>query len=360
MLRESGDFFVVSETERQKVKMFVLNESAVQKFLEESKVNASKLSEEISSGLSTDEDLSAFVEEISSQIAPKPMLPEAAEFTRSELNTASAVEQMRARASEAVYSEVPVHGKARMSSHDRRLRVKPVAAVRPIQRTLEDDLPAAPRQMPNDALQRPVISLYNSWAVDGRDVVMEVTHSGSFEEMMAMIASDRETKGVEFTAIDMGCGNGWAARRLVSHPLCRQVTGVDGAALMIAKAESIDIEGVAQYAIGDARKWTPEEPADVVMAQELLYLVDDPKETVTHLVEKCVAPGGRFIAALDCFKENKASQSWAEDLGVPMHCLTEAVWRRILKEAGLSAVESWRSKSGGPWQGTLIVTGVRH
>ena len=164
MLRESGDFFIVSETERQKVKMFELNENAVQKFVEEMKLIASKAADELSAGYSeAEEDLSDFVEEISSQISPKSV-SQSADSSRSETRT-SAAEPMRVKESEAVYSEVPVHGKARMSSHDRRLRVKPVAAVRAVQRTAEDDLPAAPRQMPNDALQRPVISLYNSWAV---------------------------------------------------------------------------------------------------------------------------------------------------------------------------------------------------
>ncbi len=118
-------------------------------------------------------------------------------------------------------------------------------------------------------------------------------------------------------------------------------------------------EKVAEYVIGDAQSWVPEAAADVVMAQELLYLVDDPKSTIAHLVSQCVAPGGRFIAALDCFKENKASHSWAEDLGIPMHCLPEAAWRKMMKDAGLSNVEAWRSKASGPWQGTLILTGVR-
>jgi trans-aconitate methyltransferase len=118
-------------------------------------------------------------------------------------------------------------------------------------------------------------------------------------------------------------------------------------------------ESLAQYVIGDAQSWKPPQPADVVMAQELLYLVDDPQQTVSHLVAHWLAPGGRFIAAVDCFKENKASHSWAEDLGVPMHCLPESAWRRILREAGLGNVEAWRTKPHGPWQGTLILTGVR-
>jgi hypothetical protein len=237
MLRESGDFFIVSETERQKVKMFELNESAVQKFLEENKLNGQQPAQE---DLTEDQAEPATIND---DIAPiqNSLVAESGASTDLQrgANTPVSVQQ-ESIVSDSIYSEVPVHGKARMSSHDRRLRVKPVAAVRAVQRLQEDDVPAPPRQTPEDALRRPVISLYNSWAVDGRDVVMEVTHSGSFDEMIALVAADREAKGTEFTALDIGCGNGWAARRLAAHPLCRQVVAVDGAALMISRAETLD------------------------------------------------------------------------------------------------------------------------
>ena len=229
MLRESGEFFKVSETERQKVKMFELDEVAVQKFLSE--IN-SKTVIETSNINGESVQRSEIVDDIP-QTPTVNICPETS-------SPAVAQQPVAASSDSSMYSMVPAHGKARMSSHDRRLRVKAAPSVRVVERVAEDELPAAPRRMEGDALDRPVISLYNSWAVDGRDVVMEVTHTASFEEMLAMVAADREAKGVEFTAIDMGCGNGWAARRLAEHPLCSHVTGVDGATLMIARAEAID------------------------------------------------------------------------------------------------------------------------
>jgi hypothetical protein len=251
MLRESGDFFTVSETERQKVKMFELNEEAVQKFQRENQSKESHQSTQAESE-SVVEDLTvnlkmeaAMISEDSSSAATVPSASDKL-YVRSPASSVTASDDARsvspgtASSAGPQYSEVPVHGKARMSSHDRRLRVKPVAAVRPVERLPEDDVPAAPQHTANDALRRPVISLYNSWAVDGRDVVMEVTHSSSFDEMFALIAADREAKGVEFSAMDAGCGNGWAARKLAAHPLCSRVVAVDGAALMISKARASD------------------------------------------------------------------------------------------------------------------------
>lgn len=45
---------------------------------------------------------------------------------------------------------------------------------------------------------------------------------------------------IEFTAIDAGCGNGWATRILARHDLCQSALGVDAAELMIKRAEMLD------------------------------------------------------------------------------------------------------------------------
>jgi hypothetical protein len=65
-----------------------------------------------------------------------------------------------------------------------------------------------------DALRRPAVSVYNAWALDGRDRVMEITHSAAFQEAWEFVAENRLTELHEFTVIDAGCGNGWAARQV--------------------------------------------------------------------------------------------------------------------------------------------------
>ena len=102
--------------------------------------------------------------------------------------------------------------------------------------------------------------MFNSWATDGRDVVMEITNSAAFDEVWRYITnkypqfSDQTlhdppgesgllhrhsvgggsrcggglstravSAGSKFSAIDSGCGNGWAARLLARHPRCGSV-----------------------------------------------------------------------------------------------------------------------------------------
>lgn len=106
-------------------------------------------------------------------------------------------------------------------------------------------------------------------------------------------------------------------------------------------------------------EWVPDEPVDVVIANEVLYLLDEPERAVQHIVGKWMKPGGRFVAGLDCYKENKLSHTWAEDLDVPMHCLPENTWKQIFIDSGLCDIEIVRSHSPGPWAGSLIIKGSK-
>ena len=54
--------------------------------------------------------------------------------------------------------------------------------------------------------------------------------------------SNAEKTQEKFSAIDIGCGNGWVVRLLKDHPLCYSAEGIDGAEAMIAKAKEIDSE----------------------------------------------------------------------------------------------------------------------
>jgi predicted TPR repeat methyltransferase len=51
---------------------------------------------------------------------------------------------------------------------------------------------------------------------------------------------DFEAQNTRFSAIDAGCGNGWATRMISKHELCDECIGVDAAELMVKKARDLD------------------------------------------------------------------------------------------------------------------------
>ena len=59
------------------------------------------------------------------------------------------------------------------------------------------------------------VDLFSEWAKLNRDEGMERGHSASVD---AIIAAVKGRLPSEFTAIDLGCGNGWAVRRLMRMP----------------------------------------------------------------------------------------------------------------------------------------------
>jgi len=376
MLRENSRFFEVSDTTRHKVKFFTLVPGEVGTFLGEctkqgyfsdsSKLVASMaeavksavdnidvaipVHQEVTSVLSMDtedEQLSLVTLELLKASAPAPV--------------ASSLEKKDDFES-VVHDYVPMQGKSRRQSGFDRRKQAP-ARVTKESRSLDsyrEVLPQAPVPDKRDAIKNQAVSLYNSWAMDGRDVVMEVTHATAFEEMWDHVKEEKLHPKREFTAIDGGCGNGWATRKMAEHPLCQAVVGVDAAARMVDRAQSLSEDDIkVSYKVGDVGTWIPKEEVDLVNLCETLYLIQEPLAALKHIVPTWLKPGGLLIASLDCYWENKLSHAWEGDLGVPMQCLSEKEWEKMFEDAGLVNVVRWRSMQKGPWQGTLLISGER-
>jgi hypothetical protein len=387
MLRENARFFTVSDTTRQKVKFFELIPDEVQAFLSETnKEEGQMLSEHAAAPGSPlvanmAESVRGAVEGIDAPLeveTDEPVLVGVRELDheRDEIPavSAAALEEVEEKQREGgvglapqndavVHDHVPGQGRARHTTgFDRRL--KPKVSV-PKEARVSDEfrevLPQAPTADERDAIVSPAVSLYNSWAMDGRDVVMEVTHAAAFEELWERVVEEK-LDGVRagFAAIDGGCGNGWAARRIAEHPLCKSVVGVDAAAVMVDRAESLSVSSdKLSFGVGDVAGWKPEAPVDLVNLCEVLYMLEDPQAALDHVSESWLKPGGLLIANLDCYWENKLSHAWEVDLGIAMHCLSEKQWEQMFEDAGLVNIKRWRSKSNGPWQGSLLMTGER-
>ena len=118
---------------------------------------------------------------------------------------------------------------------------------------------------------RPATDLFSEWADVGRDEGMERGHAASVEVMLERLLDGWNRP---FTAVDIGCGNGWVVRRLAAHQHCTQAVGVDGAPSMIAKAHAVDPEG--NYVEAMLPDWKPDDAVDLVHTMECLYYLNDP------------------------------------------------------------------------------------
>ena len=94
----------------------------------------------------------------------------------------------------------------------------------------------------------------------------------------------------------------------------RAVTGVDAGAVMIDRARALsDAEGTPahnklRFVVADIGSWAPDEPVDVLVLCETLYLLDDPVAALEVMVRSWLKPGGLVLANLDCYREKSVSR----------------------------------------------------
>ena len=84
---------------------------------------------------------------------------------------------------------------------------------------------------------RSATDVFSEWATKNKDEGMERGHAASVKAMLEMALPELPTP---YTAVDLGCGNGWVCRLLEQREECSHVVGVDGSDVMIEKAENRD------------------------------------------------------------------------------------------------------------------------
>ncbi|MCH1591964.1 MAG: class I SAM-dependent methyltransferase [Candidatus Thalassarchaeaceae archaeon] len=198
------------------------------------------------------------------------------------------------------------------------------------------------------------VTLFGKWAELGRDEGMETGHSASVQEMISIV---QERLPENFTAIDVGCGNGWAVRRLSNLPKCSHSYGVDGSEPMIKKARSIDPDG--EYVLGKLPEWTPTKTVDLILSMEFVYYLKEPLRFLQLLYDHWLSPGGTLVLGLDHYLENTQSLTWSESLGVHMATLSIEEWSMGLEDSGFIGVESLQVASKDNWPGTLVLLGTK-
>ncbi len=207
------------------------------------------------------------------------------------------------------------------------------------------------RGRPHSMTLRPATDLFSEWADVGRDEGMERGHTPSVDVML-----DRLLEGWNqpFTAIDIGCGNGWVVRRLRQHPLCAHASGMDGAPSMITKAREVDPTG--EYVEAMLPDWSPSKPVDLVHTMECLYYLEEPLPFLKTIHDAWMNPGGRLVIGVDHYLENEASHDWGVSLHVHMSTLSIEAWKQGLADSGFTDIHAEQVGAKEGWAGTLVLT----
>ncbi len=200
--------------------------------------------------------------------------------------------------------------------------------------------------------RRKATDVFSEWASKGKDEGMERGHAASVLEMLKFAGIPRTQP---YSAIDVGCGNGWVCRTVASDPMCKHVSGVDGSPTMIEKAVLTDPSG--SYFHGYLPEWKPETAVDLLHSMEFLYYLHDPAAMLKIFHDSWLNSGGIIVAGVDHYLENEDSHSWPDALNVHMTTLSVEQWKRAMIEAGFIDVEMHRVGLKEGFVGTLAMVG---
>lgn len=202
--------------------------------------------------------------------------------------------------------------------------------------------------------------VFDDWARQGRAEGMETGHGQTAGPLLATLPI---APGARF--LDLGCGNGWAARFAASQGA--SAMGIDASKEMVDRAnqKARDAGLDARFVRGDfAAIDSPDDAFDVAWSMEALYYAPDP-DAVLREVHRLLRPGGTMHMIIDHYTENEASHSWSGDLDVHMDLRSEADWVAAFQAAGFADAVASRLRSDDPatdaWkreQGSLYVRGT--
>jgi len=198
---------------------------------------------------------------------------------------------------------------------------------------------------------REATDVFSEWALRNRDEGMESGHANSVDEMLNVAIPMLD---VPFSAIDVGCGNGWVCRKLQSNNNCSKVVGIDGSIEMITKAKQ---KSSGEFHLAKLPGWKPSQKFDLIHSMEFLYYLKDPLEMLKTFFNEWLNKKGVLIAGVDHYLENTASLDWPTSLNVHMTTLSEEQWRQGMVDAGFTDVETRRVGLKSGFVGTLAISG---
>lgn len=199
--------------------------------------------------------------------------------------------------------------------------------------------------------KKAAVDVFSQWALIGKDEGMERGHAASVQAMLEL-AIPKLNDG--FSAIDLGCGNGWVTRML-SELGAGHSEGVDGSNEMITKATSKDSNH--KYSLGLLPDWSPGRRFDLVHTMEFLYYLDDPAGMISIIHDEWLEENGILVAGVDHYLEHEESLTWPEHVGVHMTTLSIDDWKSAMVNAGFKDVEIHQVAGKENFPGTLVMMG---
>ena len=185
---------------------------------------------------------------------------------------------------------------------------------------------------------------FNQWAAAGRGDEMESHHSDITEQTLALMDIQPTDR-----ILDLGCGTGWASRRMARIATAGEVVGLDVANELLRRAEqSSSAFRNVRYAWGSAENIPEADNAfNKVLSVESFYYYADQGKALDEL-RRVMAPGAELFILINLYKDNHYSLRWVTELKVPVQALSEAEYKALLEKHGFKNIEARRIPDRSP------------
>ncbi len=183
---------------------------------------------------------------------------------------------------------------------------------------------------------------FNQWAAAGRGDEMEDHHSDITDQTLALM----DLQGAD-RILDLGCGTGWASRRMAT--VAGEVVGLDVADEMLRRAEkSSSAFKNLRYLWGSAESIpAADNHFSKVLSVESFYYYANQGQALDEL-RRVMAPGGKLFILINLYKDNHYSLRWVGELKVPVQALSEKEYIALLENHGFSNVQARRIPDRSP------------
>jgi len=185
---------------------------------------------------------------------------------------------------------------------------------------------------------------FNQWAAAGRGDEMEDHHSDITDQTLALMDIQPADR-----ILDLGCGTGWASRRMARVAAKGEIIGLDVADEMLKRAEKTSSEFKnIRYVWGSAEKIPANDGYfSKVLSVESFYYYADQGKALDEL-SRVMAAGAKLFILINLYKDNHYSLRWVTELKVPVQVLSEAEYKALLEKHGFKNVQSRRIPDRSP------------
>ncbi|HYM10081.1 MAG TPA: class I SAM-dependent methyltransferase [Bryobacterales bacterium] len=165
---------------------------------------------------------------------------------------------------------------------------------------------------------------------------LDARHPGLMEKVYRRMQAQPQDR-----FLDLGCGSGWAARRLALIAKDGLAVGVDVSDEMVrlARRLSVEIENL-MFVTGAADEipWQ-EDFFTLVFSGDSAFYWPDPAPAAREIF-RVMTPGGRLFVLNTFFRDNPFWERWQSVYRLPVVLKSAAEWADVFAEAGFEAVET--------------------